>query len=423
MRNFEAHNDEIRKQMLEVTGVKSVDELFSKIPKSCATGALNIGNPLSELEAAKKLEKLSKKNKTDYLCFKGGGAYKRFIPACIPAIAQRFEFLSAYTPYQAEISQGSLQVMYEFQSMMCTLTGMDVSNASVYDGATACAEAILMAIRISKIKSAFVSSKVNPNYIEVIKTYLWAQDIELVIGENIPSGKEFGAILYQFPDYYGELYDFNNIKKPNEKALTVACVDLFTLANIEPPKSDIVVGDIQTLGLPLSFGGPYGGFIATKDAYKRQLPGRIAGKTTDREGKDAYVLTLQAREQHIRREKATGNICSNQALCALMVTVYLSVMGKSGLKEASIVSYKNAHTLACGLKENGFKILNNEFYAEFTAKLPENTNADDFLSKMKEKNILAGIKLDNSKILIAASEYLDDCDIKSYISAAKNILN
>lgn len=415
MRNFEAHNDDIRNEMLNSLGMKSFDELFKLIPNECKISSLNMGDPLSELQVQKKISKLASKNKTDLLCFMGGGAYKRFIPSAVNAVASRFEFLSAYTPYQAEISQGSLQIMYEFQTMMCNLTNMDVSNASVYDGATAAAEAILMAIRISKIPAAFVSNKVNPNYIDVIKTYLWAQNIELVISETLPQDKEFGAILYQFPNYFGELEEIPGKKG---KELIIASVDLFSLANLEPPKADIITGDIQTLGLPLNFGGPYGGFIATKNTYKRQLPGRIAGKTKDRDGKDAYVLTLQAREQHIRREKATGNICSNQALCALMATVYLTVMGKNGIIEASNISYKNAHTLAEALIQKGYKILNKDFYNEFTLQMKPNLTTDKFLNLMKEKGILAGIKIDDDKILVSTSEYLDNDDIEKYTVAA-----
>lgn len=414
MRNFEAHNDEIRQEMLSSIKMASCDELFSLIPEKCRLEALNMGNPMSELQAQKKLYKLASKNKTDYLCFMGGGAYKRFIPPAVSAVAERFEFLSAYTPYQAEISQGSLQIMYEFQTMMCNLTNMDVSNASVYDGGTACAEAILMAVRINKINSAFVSSKVNPNYIEVIKTYLWAQGIDLTIGDSMPSDKQFACALYQFPNYTGSL---EQLPEKTGKELIIAAVDLFALANLEPPKADIIVGDIQTLGLPLNFGGPYGGFIATKDVYKRQLPGRIAGRTKDRDGKDAYVLTLQAREQHIRREKATGNICSNQALCALMTTVYLTVMGKNGLKEASLISYKNAHKLADGLIKKGYKILNKEFYNEFLIEMKQGQKSEDFLHSMKEKGILAGIKVDENKVLVSTSEFLDDSDLELYLQA------
>lgn len=413
MRNYEAHNDAIRQQMLEEIGVGSVEELFKKIPAKCKLNGLNIGNPLSELEALKKVTKLSEKNEISDLCFLGGGAYKRFIPSAVSAVASRFEFLSAYTPYQPEISQGTLQVIYEFQTMMCNLTNMEVSNASVYDGATALAEGILMAIRISKVNSAFISNNINPNYVEVVKTYLWAHNIDFVIGDKIPEDKEFGAIAFQFPNYLGELEETPERKG---KALLVASVDLFALANLEPPKADIITGDIQTLGLPLNYGGPYGGFITTLDKYKRQLPGRIVGKSVDKNGSEAYVLTLQAREQHIRREKATGNICSNQALCALMSTVYVSLMGKTGLKEASLISYKNAHKLAEGLKKKGYKILNKDFYFEFVLEVE---NADKFLKAMKNKGIQAGIKLCNNKILVATSEYLNDEEIEQYINSVE----
>lgn len=410
MRNFEAHTDDIRNLMLNEINVKSIDDLFAVIPDCAKIKDFNLENGISEHKAQKVLDKLSKQNNTDYICFMGGGAYKRFIPSAVKDTASRFEFLSAYTPYQAEISQGTLQIMYEFQTLICNLTNMDVSNASVYDAASACAEALLMSVRINKTKKVFVSDKINPNYLEVIKTYLWANDIELVIQDIMPD-KEFSGALYQYPDYYGEL---NKLPLKKGKELIIGCCDLMALASIEPPVVDIMVGDIQTLGIPLNFGGPYGGYMACKDIYKRQLVGRIAGKSKDSKGKDAYVLTLQAREQHIRREKATGNICSNQALMALWVTLYASIMGKSGITQASNLSYKNAHILAEKLKDNGFKILSGSFFNEFVLEVED---ACLFLDKLRENKILGGIKIDEKRILVCATEYNDIEDIDLYIKA------
>ena len=414
MRNFEAHTDEIRKQMLDEIGAKSVEDFFDNIPKACLLNGLDLPDPLSELAAQKELSRISKENKTLYTSFLGGGAVRKFIPSAINDIASRFEFLSAYTPYQPEISQGTLQIMYEFQSMMANLTNMDVSNASVYDGATACAEACLMGVRINKIKNVFISDKLNPNYIEVIKTYLWAQNIKYTVSNSMPENEEFACAIYSYPEYSGEL---KHLPDKKNKEIIIAYVDLSILPVVEPPKADIITGDYQSFGLPLNFGGAYGGFIATKDEYKRQLVGRIAGKTIDKEGKISYVLTLQAREQHIRRSKATGNICSNQALTALCAALYISLTGENALKEYANLSYQNAHKLANGLKLKGYEIKNHNFFNSFSLKMKNSINADKFLALLKEKNILGGIKIDNETILVTTTEFNDDKDIELYLNS------
>lgn len=414
MRNFEAHTDEIRKQMLDEIGVKSVEDFFDNIPKACLLNGLDLPDPLSELAAQKELSRISKENKTSYTSFLGGGAVRKFIPSAINDIASRFEFLSAYTPYQPEISQGTLQIMYEFQSMMANLTNMDVSNASVYDGATACAEACLMGVRINKIKNVFISDKLNPNYIEVIKTYLWAQNIKYTVSNSMPENEEFACAIYSYPEYSGEL---KHLPDKKNKEIIIAYVDLSILPVVEPPKADIITGDYQSFGLPLNFGGAYGGFITTKDEYKRQLVGRIAGKTIDKEGKISYVLTLQAREQHIRRSKATGNICSNQALTALCAALYISLTGENALKEYANLSYQNAHKLANGLKLKGYEIKNHNFFNSFSLKMKNSINADKFLALLKEKNILGGIKIDNETILVTTTEFNDDKDIELYLNS------
>ena len=411
MYNFEALDEKDRQNMLISIGVKSIDEIFDMIPDKAKMKELNLASGCDEIEAQKNLKKLSRLNKTNYLNFLGLGAKKRFIPSLISDVASRFEFLSCYTPYQAEISQGTLEVMYEFQSLMCTLVDQDVSNASVYDGAVACAEAILMAARLTHKNKAFVSSNINPNYLEVIKTYLWANDIELITGINC-SDNDLCAKLYQTPDKYGE---FNKMPDKNNNELIIACVDLVSTALFEPPKSDITVGDVQSLGIGLNFGGAYAGFIACKDKYKRQLPGRICGKTVDIEGKIAYCLTLQAREQHIRRQKATSNICSNQALVAFMANLYLRKLGKTGFIKIAQDSYNNAHLLKENLEKEGFKIKNKDFFDEFTIQI----EADEFLKFMKENNILAGIKLNSKEILVSVSELNDKEELDSYLKFAK----
>ncbi len=412
MYNFEALSDLERIQMCADCGIKNVDELFDVVPKAARMEDFALFEAKSELEALKKVKKISKKNNVDAACFLGGGAYKKFIPSALADTSSRFEFLSAYTPYQAEISQGSLQIMYEFQTMICNLCAQDVSNASVYDGASACAEAILMACRLKRKHKAFVNKNINPNYLEVIKTYLFAADIELIVSDECKD-TDLACKLYQSPDYFGEIVE---MPQKNADELIIACTDISSLALFEPPKCDITVGDFGSLGLALNFGGAYGGFICCRDEYKRQLPGRIAGKTVDREGRDAYVLTLQAREQHIRREKATSNICSNQALCALCAALYLSLLGENGFREVNLLSYKNAHKLAQGLSKKGYKILNKNFFCEFVYELKDGQNAHDYLKKLKEKGILGGIALDDKRILTAATELNDEDEINLYLS-------
>ncbi len=414
MYNFEALSEADRKEMLSSIGIDSIEELFEVIPNSAKMKSLNLNNGADEIEAQLALKELSKQNKTEYSCFMGSGAKNRYIPSLINDISSRFEFLSCYTPYQAEISQGSLQAMYEFQSLMCTLTNQDVSNASVYDGASAAAEAILMAVRLTKKNKVFVYDDINENYLEVIKTYLWANDIELVVGKSAPNN-EFCAQVYQSPNKFGELIE---MPQKNGKELIISIVDLMSLALFEPPNSDITVGDVQSFGIGLNFGGAYAGFIACKDAHKRQLPGRICGKTVDKEGKTAYCLTLQAREQHIRREKATSNICSNQALVAFCANLYLRKLGKTGLLNVAQKSYDNAHKLANLLTEAGFEVENKEFFDEFTLNVG---NSEKFLSFMKEAKILAGVKLDEQRILVSVSEINTQEEIKNYIESAKKL--
>lgn len=407
MKNFLAHNDEIRKEMLEEISCASIEDLFKHIPVKMKS--FDLPEAMSELETQKLVKTLANKNKTDYVSFIGGGCYNKFIPAAISQVAQRFEFLTAYTPYQPEISQGTLQVMYEYQSMICMLTGMDVANASVYDGGSACAEAISMACRISRKHNALVSNRLNPEYKEVIKTYAWGAGIELVWFDEIPENNaDYACVLVQNPDYYGELTTITSVD-----TLLIVCTTPASLSVIKPPvEADIVVGDIQTLGIPMSFGGPHAGFMACKEKYMRQLPGRLAGKTIDADGNIAYTLTLQTREQHIRREKATSNICSNQALVALEAALYLSLLGEKGFKQTGILSANLAHSLAKKLSEKGYKVLNKNFFNEFVLEV---NNADEFLSKLKSNNILGGLKLDDNKILVCATEMNTEEEIEEYV--------
>lgn len=408
MKNFIAHSEEERQEMLNAISCSSVDDLFKNLPVKMTE--LKLDNPLSEMQTQKKVKALAKKNNIDYVSFLGGGVYNKFIPAAIAQVAQRFEFLTAYTPYQPEISQGTLQVMYEFQTMICRLTGMDVSNASVYDGATACAEALSMAVRLKKKSKVLVSDKLNPEYKQVIKTYMWAANIELDWFETLPENTaDYSAVLIQNPDFFGEV-----TKLPSIDTLLIVCTRLSALSILKPPiDADIVVGDIQELGIPMEFGGPHAGFLACKDKYVRQLPGRIAGRTVDADGNQAFTLTLQTREQHIRREKATSNICSNQALVALCATLYLSLLGEKGFKQTGIMSNNLAHKLSNKLAEKGIKTLNKEFYSEF---LVEVKNSDNFLAKLKENNIIGGLKIDETKVLISVTEMNTEEEIDTYVS-------
>lgn len=427
MKNFLAHSDETRQQILESISVKSIEELFNRIPQEARVNEFNLPDALSEMQAQKAIKSLAKKNNTDVINFLGAGTYNHFIPACIGQVAQRFEFLTAYTPYQPEISQGTLQIMYEFQSMICNLTGMDVANASVYDGASACAEAILMAARITKRNKALVSEALNPEYKEVIKTYAqaigigidWikAKDLQTDFASVIDKirSAEYACVLIQTPNFYGTIENITIIEElALSKSLLVTCVDISSLSILKAPSeygADIVVGDIQPLGISMSFGGPHGGFMACKEKFMRQLPGRIAGRTLDADGKQAFTLTIQTREQHIKREKATSNICSNQALMALCATLYLTLVGEKGFKQVGILSSENAHKLSKMLAEKGLKTLNKDFYNEFVIEVD---NADKFLADLKKKNIIGGLKLDEKKILVSTTEMNSDDELELY---------
>ena len=414
MKNFLVHDEKTRAEMLENIGLKNIEDLFAQIPTSARIPELKLENPLSEMEVQKRIKALAKKNKTEYISFLGGGVYNKFIPAAISQVANRFEFLTAYTPYQAEIAQGTLQIMYEFQTMIARLTGMDIANATVYDGATACAEAILMAVRIKKSNKVLVSKNINPEYLDVIKTYTWAGNIEVEIFDEIPENTaDYACVLIQNPDFYGEIREIKTVD-----TLLIVCTDISTLSILKPPvDADIVVADIQTLGMPMSFGGPHAGVIACREKYMRQMPGRLAGRTVDKDGEQAFTLTIQTREQHIKREKATSNICSNQALMGLWANLYLSLLGEKGFRQAGYLSAKNAHLLSEKLSSHGVKTLNKNFFNEFVIEVPD---ADVFLAKLKEKNILGGLKLDDKKILVAATEMNTDEEIELYIKSLSN---
>lgn len=411
MKNFLAHTDEIREEMLREISCASIEDLFKQIPVKFKDFAM--GNPLSEMEAQRKVKALARKNKTEYSIFTGGGIYNKFIPACISYIAQRFEFLTAYTPYQPEISQGTLQIIYEYQTMISKITGMDIANASLYDGGSACAEAVLMAHRIARGKKnkALISNRLNPQYKEVVKTYCWAQNIELEWFDEIPDDvSEYCCVLVQYPDYYGEITEINKVG-----TTLIVCANISALSIIAPPtEADIVVGDIQPLGIGMSFGGPHAGYMACKECFMRQMPGKLVGRTVDADGEQAFTLTIQTREQHIKREKATSNICSNQSLIALSTTLYLSLLGEKGFRETGVISANLAHALSKMLRGKGIKTLNENFFNEFVIEVED---SDKFLEKLKASNILGGIKIDATRVLVCTTEMNTEEEIVNYIEA------
>lgn len=435
------HTEHDIKVMLERCGLKSVDELYSDVPDSLLLGRdYNLPESMSETEVRNFFNELNSKNKV-LKCFAGGGYYDHYTPAVIPYIISRSEFLTAYTPYQPEISQGTLQYIFEYQTMMTRLTGLDVSNASMYDGATATAEAMIMMVSAGRKKNrVLVSATVVPQVYNVMKTYAHYHGIALdIIPESngvtnldalrsmVESQNDIAGIVVPQPNRYGIVEDFTGIADllHSHKALmTMNCV-ASTLAVLPSPAewgADIAVGDGQSLGMPLNYGGPYIGFMTCTKALIRKMPGRIVGATTDRDGKRVFVLTLQAREQHIRREKATSNICSNQGLMSLYVTVYLGLMGTDGLRKVNEDSAANAHYLAEQLVGTGkvtMKFPDAVYLNEFAVRTV--VEADKIIEATAANGINAGIKLADNELLIAATETLTKSDIDAYVSLIKSL--
>lgn len=392
-----------KKEMLGEIGVNTVLELFKDIPQELILKKkLNIPEALSEIEIKRLLENLAGKNKSNMASFLGGGAYRHFSPTIVNHLLLRGEFFTSYTPYQPEISQGMLQAIFEYQSMVCRLTGMDVANASMYDNSSALAEAAIMATRIKKKSRILISKAVHPQHKEVVKTYTDANSLELaeVNFENgitkVPNEKDFAAIIVQSPNFFGCIEDLGKIEKfahENNALLIVSINEPTSLGILKSPGSynaDIVVGEGHSFGNAVSFGGPYVGFMATKNEFVRQIPGRLAGQTVDKEGRRGFVLTLQAREQHIRREKATSNICTNQALNALAFTITLATLGKE-LKNVAMQNLQKAHYAAAQLEKAGIKkAFTSYFYNEFAVKL---NNIESANKKLAENNIMPLIGL------------------------------
>ncbi len=403
-----------KKEMLRLIGVDEIEKLLKDIPEEIRLKKeLSLPSPLSEIELKKEMLILSEKNADllHYTSFLGAGAYDHYIPSVVEHMASRSEFYTAYTPYQAEASQGMLQSIYEFQSMICELTGMEAANASMYDGASATAEAAMMALRITKKREVLVSSALHPNYRMVLKTYLQGIGItikELPYKDGITDADAISssisdntaAVIIQQPNFFGCIEELSAINTITHKfgALFIVSVDPISMGILKLPGelgADIVVGEGQSLGNSLSFGGPYLGFFATKKEYIRQMPGRLAGATADTQGKRGYCLTLQTREQHIKRERATSNICTNQALCAFAATVYLSVIGKEGLKKVAELCLQKAHYAQKEItKIKGFSSpYSAPFFKEFVIKTP--VSAERIFKGLLKENIIGGIDLGN----------------------------
>ncbi len=387
--HYVPNTEEQKKEMLEAIGADNVLELFRGIPKNLILkNNLKLPGALSELEVKRLMEDMASKNKINAASFIGAGAYSHFIPSIVNHLLSRGEFLTAYTPYQPEISQGMLQAIFEYQTMICNLTGMDVANASMYDNSSALAEAAIMATRIRGRKKILVSGAVHPEHIEVLRAYANANSINLneIDLDNgitkIPDEKDFAAIIVQSPNFFGCIESLEKIAKfaHDNDALLVASVNEPTsLGILKSPgrcNADIVVGEGHSFGSPVSFGGPYVGFMATKNEFMRQIPGRLVGQTVDSEGRRGFVLTLQAREQHIRREKATSNICSNEALIALATTISLAAFGKE-LKALAVQNLQKAHYASEQLGKAGIKkAFSSYFYNEFAVRLNDISKAN-----------------------------------------------
>ena len=428
--------------MLEACHAASLSDLYSDVPEQLRlTQPYRLPEQMSEKEVRDYFASL-RSQCTNLVCFGGAGFYDHYSPAVIASITARSEFLTAYTPYQPEISQGTLQYIFEYQSMMCALTGLDVSNASMYDGSTATAEAMIMCVAAARKKNrVLISETVNPIVADVCRTYARYHGITLEeipakdgvtsraeLEEMLGAGDVAGVILAE-PNFYGIVEDYTGFAEliHAHKALMVMNCPASALAALRTPGewgADIAVGDAQSLGMPLNYGGPYLGYMCTTKALMRKMPGRIVGQTTDAKGQRVFVLTLQAREQHIRREKATSNICSNQGLMALYATVYLSLMGPKGMTEVNRISIDGAHYLCSALTATGKMALahpDKPFAYEFLMQLQDGITADIVIDAALEKGIFAGVKLSDDLLLIAVTEMQTKEDMDTYVSIVNSL--
>lgn len=436
MGNYIPGTKQEQMEMLAEIGLGSMDELFAHIPDEVKVkGGLRIPEGMSELEVRRKVSQMAEKNKVFPVIFRGAGAYRHYIPSVVKSVITKENLVTAYTPYQAEISQGILQSIFEYQTMICELTGMDASNASVYDGASAAAEAVAMC-RERKRSKALISETVNPLVMETVKTYCYGNGMELTVipqkdgKTDVDALRELAdsgtaCVYIQQPNYYGSLEEAEAIGEIVHEAGAkyIMGVNPISLGIIKTPReygADVAVGEGQPLGLPIAFGGPYLGFMACVSAMTRKLPGRIVGQTVDHNGKTGYVLTLQAREQHIRREKASSNVCSNQALCALAVGVYLAAMGSEGLKNVAVQCTSKAHYMAKELEKAGCSVENRgEYFHEFVTV--SDKASEEILDALEKEGILGGYPLDEHRILWCCTEMNTKEDIDRAAAIIKEV--
>jgi len=413
---YTSNSSVVINEMLASMGLNDINQLFADIPEDILfKGDLQLGEGLSEMELRRRLKSLADKNISveDFPCFLGAGAYDHFIPAALEQLLLRSEFYTAYTPYQPEISQGILQAIFEYQTMICSLTGMEVSNASLYDGGSALAEACLLACESSGKKRVLIAGTLHPEYLQIVQTYALSDRMEVVVVPEKDGivdrqvledllAEDCAALVMQQPNFYGILEDLSGLAAAvhQRKGLFIMSVDPISLAILKSPAeygADVVVGEGQALGNPLSFGGPYLGFIATSARYMRKIPGRIVGQTTDGDGARAFVLTLQAREQHIRREKASSNICSNHALNALAATIYLSLIGPRGLRDIALRCSQAAIYARNKLAEKGVPLCYQQpFFREFAVKVEDPLQAN---YRLLEHGIIGGYELPEGMLL------------------------
>lgn len=442
------HTDTDRKDMLDAIGVASIDDLFVDVPDAGRLdGLIDLPLKQGELQVERAMSAMSSKNvsASSVPFFVGAGAYKHHIPSTVDHLIQRSEFLTAYTPYQPEISQGTLQTLFEFQTQVAQLTGMDVANASMYDGSTACAEAVMMAARVTRRMKAVMAGNAHPHYVEASKTLAKYSDVEIEVTEPGLGGletlinaidDETACVVVQTPDVFGQLHDLRAISEAAHAkgALVIAAfTEVVSLGLIEAPGAmgaDIAVGEGQSIGVGLNFGGPYVGLFACKDdrRFIRQMPGRLAGETVDADGRRGFVLTLSTREQHIRRDKATSNICTNAGLCSLAFTIHMTLLGEKGLKQMAVINHETACSLADALDGiDGVEVLNDAFFNEFAVRLPKNAN--EVVDALAKVGVLAGVPASRlfpgqfeDVLLVAATEINTDEDIAIFDKALRSVL-
>ena len=435
--------DDDRRKMLKITGIRDIEQLLSGIPEDLRLDRELDIEALSEMELLREIDSLAAKNTSELVCFAGGGVYDHFIPAAVGTIISRPEFLTAYTPYQPEVAQGTLQVIYEFQTHICRLTGMDVANASMYDGASAAAEAAVLACRVTRRNRVVVSEAVSPLYREVIKTYLSGLDVKLVSvpaidGLSDPDriaravDDKTACVILGQPNFFGLLEELEPVAELIHKVggKMIVAIDPIAQAILKTPAelgADIVVGEGQSLGIPMAFGGPLLGFFAARKELVRSMPGRIVARTTDNDGRTGFVLTLQTREQHIRREKATSNICTNHALCATAAAVYMTLMGKTGLRRAALLSAERARQTARQVFElDGFEpYFPGEYVREFAVRTP--LPAEEIVLSMVERGVLPGIDAGrwydgmDDCLIVAATEKRTAEDVARLVDGLKEL--